>query len=880
MRTEEPRPIRLEDYRPPDWLIETVDLDVSLDPTATRVRATLKLKPNNAAAPAPLVLDGEDLQLTALALDGKPLPHDSFVATPERLTIAQPPQREFALTIETMVDPTGNSQLMGLYRAGSTYCTQCEAEGFRRITYFLDRPDVMAVYTTRIEADKTEAPVLLSNGNLIAQGDVPGTTRHFAVWHDPFKKPSYLFALVGGALARVGDSFTTLSGREVTLAIYVEPGKEDRALYAMDSLKRAMRWDEEAFGREYDLDIFMIVAVSAFNMGAMENKGLNIFNDKYVLASAATATDIDFAHIEAVIAHEYFHNWTGDRITCRDWFQLCLKEGLTVFRDQEFSADQRSRAVERIGDVRSLRAHQFVEDAGPLAHPVRPQLYHEINNFYTTTVYDKGAEIVRMIRTLLGGELFRAGMDLYFDRHDGEAATVEQFIQCFADVSRRDFSQFMRWYLQAGTPEIVVTPHYDAREKTYRLDITQTIPPTPGQPHKEPMVIPFAVGLVGKAGDLPLVLDGAPLARGVLELTKPSQSFVFTGIEERPIPSLNRGFSAPIKLTLPIAADDLRYLAAHDSDPFNRWQAVQSLAMALLIANAAALHAGGSAREDDGLIAALGAILADRKLEPAFIALALAPPSEADVAREIGRDVDPDAILAARKKLRATIGERLGAALADTYARMVSTAPYRPDAEGAGRRSLKNTCLALLAATERGDAIARTVAQYDNADNMTDRMAALETLALLDRPERAHALEDFYSRYADDPLIIDKWLALQAAIPEPATLERVRALTKHAAFSMSNPNRVRSLIGSFAQVNHTQFNRADGAGYDFVADAVLALDPKNPQVAARIVGAFRSWRVLEPTRRARAQATLKRVAAAPSLSRDVADIVARTLAES
>jgi aminopeptidase N len=879
MRTEEPRPIRLEDYRPPDWLIETVDLDVSLDPTATRVRATLKLKPNNAAAPAPLVLDGEDLKLTALALDGKPLPHESFVATPERLTIAQPPQREFALTIETVVDPTGNSQLMGLYRAGSTYCTQCEAEGFRRITYFLDRPDVMAVYTTRIEADKTEAPVLLSNGNLIAQGDVPGTTRHFAVWHDPFKKPSYLFALVGGALARVGDSFTTLSGRKVTLAIYVEPGKEDRALYAMDSLKRAMRWDEEAFGREYDLDIFMIVAVSAFNMGAMENKGLNVFNDKYVLASPATATDTDFAHIEAVIAHEYFHNWTGDRITCRDWFQLCLKEGLTVFRDQEFSADQRSRAVERIGDVRALRAHQFVEDAGPLAHPVRPELYHEINNFYTTTVYDKGAEIVRMIRSLLGDELFRAGMDLYFDRHDGEAATVEQFVQCFADVSRRDFSQFMRWYLQAGTPEIVVTPHYDARDKTYRLDITQTIPPTPGQPHKEPMVIPFAVGLVGKAGDLPLLLDGAPIERGVIELTKPSQSFVFTGVKERPIPSLNRGFSAPIKLTLPIAADDLRYLAAHDSDPFNRWQAVQSLAMALLTANAAALHTGGSAREDDGLIAALGAILADRKLEPAFIALALAPPSEADVAREIGRDVDPDAIFAARKKLRASIGERLGAALTETYARMVSTAPYRPDAEGAGRRSLKNTCLALLAATERNDAIARTVSQYDDADNMTDRMAALETLALIDGPERTHALEDFYGRYADDPLIIDKWLALQAAIPEPATLARVRALTKHAAFSMSNPNRVRSLIGSFAQVNHTQFNRADGSGYDFVADAVLALDPKNPQVAARIVGAFRSWRVLEPTRRARAQATLKRVAAAPSLSRDVADIVARTLAD-
>ena len=546
-----------------------------------------------AGAPAPLVLDGEELKLTSLTLDGKPLPAENFVATPDRLTIAQPPNRPFELEIETVVDPTGNTQLMGLYRAGATYCTQCEAEGFRRITYFLDRPDVMAVYTTRIEADKTEAPVLLANGNLIAHGDVPGTARHFAVWHDPFPKPSYLFALVGGRLAQVDDSFTTMSGRKVALHIYVEPGKEDRCGYAMDSLKRAMRWDEEAFGREYDLDIFMIVAVSAFNMGAMENKGLNVFNDKYVLASPATATDGDYASIEAVIAHEYFHNWTGDRITCRDWFQLCLKEGLTVFRDQEFSADQRSRAVERISDVRGLRAHQFVEDAGPLAHPVRPEIYHEINNFYTSTVYDKGAEVVRMIKTLLGPDLFRKGMDLYFTRHDGHAATVEQFVQCFADVSGRDFfPQFMRWYSQAGTPEIKIAPHYDARAKTYRLDITQTIPPTPNQPNKEPMVIPLAIGLVGKAGaDLPLTLDGRPLSRGVIELTQPSQTFVFTDVAERPIPSINRGFSAPIKLSLPIEAEDLRFLAAHDSDPFNRWQAVQTLAMSLLKANVAALRA-------------------------------------------------------------------------------------------------------------------------------------------------------------------------------------------------------------------------------------------------------------------------------------------------
>ena len=880
MRTEEPRPIRLKDYRPPDWIIETVDLDVSLDPTATTVRAKLKLKPNGSGTPAPLMLDGEEVKLRSLALDGKPLPSDSFLATPERLTIAQPPNRPFELTIETSVDPTANTQLMGLYRAGSTYCTQCEAEGFRRITYFLDRPDVMAVYTTRIEGDKTETPVLLSNGNLIAQGDIAGTNRHFAVWHDPFKKPCYLFALVGGKLGRITDSFTTMSGRKVALHIYVEPGKEDRAHYAMDSLKRAMRWDEEAFGREYDLDIFMIVAVSAFNMGAMENKGLNIFNDKYVLASPATATDTDYAHIEAVIAHEYFHNWTGDRITCRDWFQLCLKEGLTVFRDEEFSADQRSRAVERIGDVRALRSHQFVEDAGPLAHAVRPEVYHEINNFYTTTVYDKGGEVVRMIKVLLGPELFRRGMDLYFERHDGEAATIEQFVQCFADVSHRDFTQFMRWYTQAGTPEVVVAPHYDARAKTYRLDITQTTPPTPGQPDKAPMLIPLSVGLVGKDGrDLPLMLDGRSLDRGVIEITKPTQSFVFAGVTERPIPSLNRGFSAPIKLSLPIEPGDLRFLAAQDSDSFNRWQAVQTLAMSLLTANVAALRQNTAPRTDDGLTAALGANLADPNLEPAFIALTLNPPSESDIAREIGRDVDPGAIFVARKHLRATIGEQLGAALADSYERMIVTGPYSPDAASAGKRALKNVCLDLLAATRQDASIARAFAQYRGADNMTDRMAALETLAQHDRPERTEAIADFYARYSDDPLIIDKWLALQAAIPELATLDRVRALTAHPAFSMANPNRVRSLIGSFAQVNHTQFNRADGAGYDFVADVVLTLDPKNPQVAARLMGAFRSWRALEPVRRERAEATLRRVATAPALSRDVHDIVARTLAE-
>jgi aminopeptidase N len=882
MRTEEARPVRLKDYRPPDWLVDAVHLDVALDPSATQVRATLTLRPNgNGAAPAPLVLDGDGLNLRALKLDGAALAAEQFVATPDQLTIAQPPQRSFELEIETVVDPSANTQLSGLYRSGAIYCTQCEAEGFRRITYFPDRPDVMAVYTTRIEAEKTDAPVLLANGNLVASGDVPGTRRHFAVWHDPFPKPSYLFALVGGNLACVEDRFRTMSGRAVTLRIYVEPGKEARCAHAMDSLKRAMRWDETAFGREYDLDIFMIVAVSDFNMGAMENKGLNIFNDKYVLASPETATDNDFERIEAIIAHEYFHNWTGNRITCRDWFQLCLKEGLTVFRDQEFSADQRSRAVERISDVRGLRAQQFVEDAGPLAHPVRPEVYHEINNFYTATVYEKGAEVVRMLKVLLGPEQFRAGTDLYFARHDGEAATVEQFVQCFADVSGKDLSQFMLWYSQAGTPEVVATGSYDPQAKTYRLELAQSVHATPGQPSKAPMVIPLEVGLVGRDGrDLPLKpSDGCTIERSVLTLTRPAETFVFIDIDAPPVLSLNRNFSAPIKLDANLSADGLRFLAAHDADAFNRWQSLQTLATRLLVNNTANVRAGSAAREDRGLLEALAATLAAGDLEPAFVALALTLPGEADIAREIGRDVDPDAIFAARAALRAAIGTHLAAPLFDHYRRLSESEPYRPDAAGAGRRALRNACLDLLVATHRADALSLAVAQYQVADNMTDRIAALSTLSLCDVSERRDALDDFYARYADNPLIVDKWFTLQAAIPEPATLDRVKALTGHPAFSFANPNRVRALISAFALSNQKEFNRADGAGYDFIADTVLALDPKNPQLAARLLSAFKSWRMLEPTRRARAEATLRRVAATPSLSPDVGDIVRRALAE-
>ncbi len=873
------RPVRLADYRPPDWLVDTVRLDVSLHPTATSVRATLRVRPNpSVAAPGPLVLDGDGLTLVSAGLDGRPLPADRYTATPEVFRLADTPARAFTLEIETRVDPTANTQLSGLYRSSGTYCTQCEAEGFRRVSYFPDRPDVMAVFTTRIEADAREVPVLLANGNLTEHGTL-ANGRHFAVWHDPFPKPSYLFALVGGRLGCVEDQFVTRSGRRVALRIYVEPGKEDRCGHALASLKHAMRWDEERFGREYDLDIFMIVAVSDFNMGAMENKGLNVFNDKYILASPDTATDTDFRYIDAIVAHEYFHNWTGNRITCRDWFQLCLKEGLTVFREHEYVADRGSRAVARIAVVRALQAHQFVEDAGPLAHPVRPEVYTEINNFYTTTVYEKGAEVVRMIQTLLGPERFRQGMDLYFDRHDGDAATVDQFVQCFADASGRDLSSFMRWYAQAGTPEVTAQGQHDAARATYRLDLSQRVPPTPNQPEKAPMLIPLGVGLVGPDGrDLPLrPAAGRPIDNGLFVLDREHDRIVFTGVTEPPVLSINRDFSAPIRLITDRSPGDLRRLAAHDSDLFNRWQAVQTLAMMLLVANAERLARGDEARGDDGLLGALDLMLRDPSLEPAFVAEVLQPPGEADIAREIGHDVDPESVHRARVSLRAHIGRHLAGALRRTWDAMATPGAYSPDPASVGRRALRHTALDLRVAAAEPGAVDQAVALYRAADNMADRMAALTTLNQHDGPEREASLADFEARYRDNALVLDKWFLLQATSPHPDTLSRVRALTGHPAFSMANPNRVRALIGSFAHFNPRQFNRADGEGYAFVADRILELDPANPQAASRLATSFRSWRMLELGRRASAEAALRRMAAASGLSRDVADIVARAL---
>jgi aminopeptidase N len=877
-----PGPIRLADYRPADYLVDTVELDIRLNETATRVVSRLRLRPNpGGRASAPLVLDGDGLNPLRAMLDNEHLDL-ATVATPNKLTIAEPPRRAFTLEVETELDPSANTRLEGLYRSGMVYCTQCEAEGFRRITYYLDRPDVMAVFTTRIEASMEEAPILLSNGNLQEAG-AAGPGRHYAIWHDPHPKPCYLFALVGGDLGSIQDEFTTASGRKVQLAIYVEKGKEHRAHYAMESLTHAMRWDEFVYGREYDLDVFNIVAVSDFTMGAMENKGLNIFNDKYILAIAETATDADYAHIESVVAHEYFHNWTGNRITCRDWFQLCLKEGLTVYRDQEFSGDQRSRSVQRISDVRALRAAQFPEDAGPLAHNVRPDSYREINNFYTATVYEKGAEIVRMLRALIGHEAYHSGMALYFERFDGHAATIEDFLSCFAEAAKRDLSDFARWYAQAGTPRLHVKGEYDAQAQTYALTLTQDTPPTPGQPEKKPLPMPVRIGLIGRDGaEIPLAQD-QPWGRreekfGVFELPGAERTIVFRNVPTPPVASVNRRFSAPVIVEQNLSEDDLLLLMAHDSDPFNKWQAAQNLATRLMIRSTAAIRAGEMPAFSEEFALALAEALEHCEPDPAFAAQMAALPTENDLARDIGKDVDPDAIFLARKSLRDGIGQLLAPRLLALYDRLDSSATYAPDAASAGRRALRNACLDLYASGNHADGAEIALTQFQRATNMTDKMGALTALTRLPTPTREKALEFFYRGHCQEPLIIDKWFSLQATIPEPDTLARVKRLTKAHAFNIATPNRVYALIGAFANGNPLCFNAANGAGYGFVTDLALEADRVNPQVAARLLSAFRSWRNLEPGRRRLAEDALRKVSEVANLSPDLRDIVHRALA--
>ncbi len=873
--------IYLKDYTPSDYLIDTVSLDVNLHPTATRVRSKFGVRPNldTATNTSDLVLDGEALELEEVRLDGRKLSASEYTRTDSDLTIHKVPGEPFDLEITTYCNPEANKALSGLSRSRDIFCTQCEAQGFRRITYFLDRPDVLARYTTRLQADMEMAPVLLANGNLIESGNNGNSGTHFAVWEDPHPKPSYLFAMVGGALASVADTFTTLSGRLVDLLIYVEPGEEDRCAWAMKSLKRSMKWDEERFGREYDLDIFMIVAVSDFNMGAMENKGLNVFNDKLILARPETATDADYAAIEAVIAHEYFHNWTGNRITCRDWFQLCLKEGLTVYRDQEFTSDLRSRTVERISDVRMLKAHQFSEDGGPLAHPVRPQSYIEINNFYTATVYEKGAELCRMIETMVGRKKFRAAMDLYFERHDGEAATVEDFISCIAEATQTNLDQFMLWYAQAGTPELVASLSYSAGDKVAELSVSQVTPATPGQTKKRPLHIPIKLGLLGPDGnDLPLRMENKEdIKNGLIHLRDAEQTFRFTNVTSHPVPSLLRGFSAPVKLTINLSENDLEFLMANDSDLYNRWQSGQSFALRLLTSATAALRKGEEPASASAYIGALAATLKDETLEPAYRAEVLKLPSESDIAREIGKNINPDAIHNAREWLRAKISRRLQSDLEGLYDKYATPEPYSPEAEDTGKRALRNAALALLAASGDEPDVTRVSMHYDMAKNMTDKIASLAILTHLKGSPRESAFDAFYEQWRDDHLVIDKWFALQAMSSLQAAPQNVEALRKHPLFSLKAPNKVRALIGAFANMNPTGFNRADGAGYKLVAESALEIDGFNPQISARLLGAFKSWRMLEPARKEKAKSALQHIASHDNLSPDLFEIITKIL---
>jgi len=875
----QPITIRREDYTPPDYRIETVALEFDLGPDSTRVTSRLGIKANHDTRKGvrPLVLDGEDIKLVRVAIDGAALPVGRYSLDEKSLTIPAPPP-EFTLEVETEINPAANTHLSGLYISSNVFCTQCEAQGFRRITYFLDRPDVMATFRTTIRAD-ARYKVLLSNGNLVDSGKLDDG-RHFAVWDDPFPKPSYLFALVAGDLAVNEDSFTTRSGRKVKLRIFVEHGKETRTAYAMDSLKRAMKWDEDRFGLEYDLDLFNIVAVSDFNMGAMENKSLNVFNDKYILADPETATDDDFAGIETVVAHEYFHNWTGDRITCRDWFQLSLKEGLTVFRDQEFSSDMRSRPVKRIQDVRGLRARQFPEDASPLAHPVRPESYIAIDNFYTATVYQKGAEVIRMMHTLLDESGFQKGMKLYVERHDGEAATCDQFAAAMADAGRIDLDQFKLWYAQAGTPRIDVDGRYDAAAGAYELTLEQTVPPTPGQPDKKPMHMPFAVGLLDAQGrDIELKLDGQAVPHGVLQLKQPKQTFRFAGVPEPKAVSLNRGFSAPVNVFAKRDGTELAFLMAHDSDAFARWEAGQQYATDLLLAAVAQIQKGRTPNFDPAFIDAIGEILKDEKLEKAFIANTIILPSE-DYLAERMEVIDVDAIHTARDSLRRRIASTWKADLLRLYETNRDKGAYSPDAEPAGRRALKNAALAYLGELSDEDAAMKKLVadQYKSADNMTDRMAALARLADVAGPEREAALADFYERFKNDPLVLDKWLVLQAISTLPDTLARVKALMNHPAFSMRNPNKVRSLIGAFTMANPLRYHAADGAGYEFHADRTIELNATNPQVAARLLSPLGRWKRFDAGRQTKMKAALDRILAEPKLSREVYEIASKSRA--
>ncbi|WP_395827337.1 aminopeptidase N [Collimonas sp.] len=904
MRTDtsvKPTTKHRKDYTVPAFLVDTVDMGFDLDPAATHIATRITMRRNPASLSKEIVLFGEKLELLQLRLNGKQLKPSQYKLEDRKLSIPAAPAK-VVLEIETLTRPENNTSLMGLYVSNGNFFTQCEAEGFRKITYFPDRPDVMAKYTVMLRADKKKYPVLLSNGNLIEEGSLPDG-RHYAKWEDPFKKPSYLFALVAGQLVCQEEKYTLQSGREVLLQVWVEEGNLDKTQHAMDSLKNSIRWDQERFGLELDLDRFMIVAVGDFNMGAMENKGLNIFNTKYVLANSRIATDVDYANIEAVVGHEYFHNWTGNRVTCRDWFQLSLKEGLTVFRDQEFSADMigtdSGRAVKRIDDVRVLRQAQFPEDAGPMAHSVRPDSYVEINNFYTVTIYEKGAEVVRMYQTLFGRDGFRKGMNLYFERHDGQAVECDDFRAAMVDANGRDLSQFERWYSQAGTPRVKVQTRYDAVKKIYELTLSQTCAPTPGQTRKLPFHIPVAVGLLDSTGsDMPLRLStdakgkvGGETTR-VLELTKARQTFRFVDVAQQPVPSILRNFSAPVVLDIEYTDAELAFLLAHDSDAFNRWEAGQRLATRSLLSLTSALQDASKSGQSvaleevlsqaasnvdtDALGKAFALILNDTTLDAAFREQALTLPSEALLAEQT-EVIDPQAIHRSRQYLRGKLGQALKDDLLATYHANQTPGAYSPDADAAGKRALKNLALAYL--MQADDAIAHELAQqqYDSANNMTDRLAALVALTNSSAPGKAAALEKFYKDFEQEALVIDKWFALQATA-YTADIAAIRALLEHPAFSLKNPNRARSLIFSFCSGNPANFHAADGSGYAFWADQVIALNAVNPQVAARLARSLDRWRKYAPALQEKMRIALQRVAAAPNLSKDVLEVIGKALA--
>ena len=875
----DPQATHLSDYRPPAYRVIRTDLTFDLEPSATRVKASLHLERHpQREAGLSLELDGEGLDLKAIALDGQPLEADEYVLSDTGLTVYRVPER-FRLDTEVEIAPQANTALEGLYRSGSMYCTQCEAEGFRRITFYPDRPDVMATFTTTVIGDTEREPVLLSNGNPVERGSLPNG-RHFVTWEDPHPKPSYLFALVAGDLEKVEDVFTTASGREVTLQIWVEEENLGKTDHAMASLKRAMSWDEQAYGREYDLDLFMIVAVNDFNMGAMETKGLNIFNSAAVLTHVHTATDAAFQRVESIVAHEYFHNWSGNRVTCRDWFQLSLKEGFTVYRDQCFSADTNSPAVKRIEDVSIFRTSQFAEDAGPTAHPVRPDHYIEIGNFYTLTIYEKGAEVVRMLANLVGEEAFRRGSDLYFERFDGQAVTIEDFVGCMAEASGLDLTQFMRWYSQAGTPEIDAFGEYDYARGEYRLMLRQRTPATPGQPQKQPLHIPVRLGLVGtKSGrDLPLTLDGEALgADAVVDLREAEQEFLFTDVSEAPVPSLLRGFSAPVKLRFPYGREDLAFLLANDADGFNRWDAGQRLAMLALDDLIAAHRNGVEKVMDTRVVEAFRGLLTAEIDDRAVLAEMLTLPSEAYIAEQQPL-VDVDAIHAARTFVK----QGLATALRDDFLRVYREnhrdEPYAPTPEQIAGRSLKNVALSYLVAIEDEEGITQAMEQFEADHNMTDVRHALTLLTHSSRDDLSEpALRAFGEKWAHDTLVMDQWFSIQVTRPQPDVLDRVKFLMEHPAFSLKNPNKVRALIGTFAGQNRVNFHRIDGAGYRLLADVVIELNRLNPEIAARLITPLTRWARFDETRQELMKAELERIRA-EKLSPNVYEVVEKALA--